>query len=789
MSSLQAQVNIEEPVEVPREPEVSRTNIENEAGKPPPTQATGPKEANKNLLHSLFKFKVGAPLGKYIASKMGQKKETQTLAQVLTVLKETIRGEGMFDESNPSIILCDPSLERALSMKALHVTEIRDLVLNQLEKISDPSLTNTATFSSPPSLNNSQSQVLGRSMSIPAGNISPPAITTTVNSQPSVSPNTQPSIPPTSQPSTLPLRAHPSAPPSSVEPVSGQSTMTARERSCAPRPNVISSHVYNNPSARFSLKPDFLSVIRSIPGVDPHQILFSYEQVTLLLSKYILAKKLTLFDQRNIKVALVENDPLGKAFNVKAFHRCQVTNLLRSQLIQVEEEPTNCGVSSTTPDPGTPGTPATVQVPPFPVLQKSQSMPAHASYTVQQLETSRLPSTSEGVVRKRSLSQEAPEQVAKRSRDHGHTQYAVAVVRKANDSEESETETICSAQGYETAAADREETIVVERLDSKEDEEGFSTSDTDMEDDKSDQFSRTALVYSAPFLEYEPESSSEDEKRPNIAGGGADSDSEKDTDIEDVMVVAVMAKAMGCDSDYLGDSEEEDVAPGEKELDVVDPELEERDNWRCAQCDTPNTPLIRYCGKCWNIRKGWMPDRPKPRRKVRPTLEARAKKTLPALDRSLSDPGQGQDEADSVLPSQMSVSDDEKSKDCVPDSQSTDSGISSAGSQESLAELEVGSSQDAFSESGTSGSNKCDDALSVSSQDLGSEASLGGRKGKSVQSLCMFCNVRPKDASFIHGRLGHQVCCQQCAKKVFNKTGRCPICRRKIEKIIKNVIQ
>jgi hypothetical protein len=32
---------------------------------------------------------------------------------------------------------------------------------------------------------------------------------------------------------------------------------------------------------------------------------------------------------------MVHNDPLGKAFNVKAFHRCQLTRLLQSNVIAV----------------------------------------------------------------------------------------------------------------------------------------------------------------------------------------------------------------------------------------------------------------------------------------------------------------------------------------------------------------------------------------------------------------------------------------------------------------------
>ena len=35
-------------------------------------------------------------------------------------------------------------------------------------------------------------------------------------------------------------------------------------------------------------------------------------------------------DPRNKFICMVHNDPLGKAFNVKAFHRCQLTRLLQS---------------------------------------------------------------------------------------------------------------------------------------------------------------------------------------------------------------------------------------------------------------------------------------------------------------------------------------------------------------------------------------------------------------------------------------------------------------------------
>ena len=75
--------------------------------------------------------------------------------------------------------------------------------------------------------------------------------------------------------------------------------------------------------------------MQSIPETNQEQTIFSYEESTQLVSNYILSRKDAIFDSRNIKLALVAQDPIGEVFKVKAFHRCQVNNLLRSQLIPV----------------------------------------------------------------------------------------------------------------------------------------------------------------------------------------------------------------------------------------------------------------------------------------------------------------------------------------------------------------------------------------------------------------------------------------------------------------------
>ncbi len=54
------------------------------------------------------------------------------------------------------------------------------------------------------------------------------------------------------------------------------------------------------------------------------------------------------------------------------------------------------------------------------------------------------------------------------------------------------------------------------------------------------------------------------------------------------------------------------------------------------------------------------------------------------------------------------------------------------------------------------------------------------------RALCCICMTRPKEASLIHGKTGHQVCCYKCAKRLRRRGKPCPVCRRPIQKVIKN---
>ena len=200
-------------------------------------------------------FRDDAKLHPFLAEKtpdlINLDKKAYTLYDVLLGLRQVISKEKLYDPNNTTVIICSPGLEAALDMRSMHVTEVRDLVLLQMD-VAHPDL---------------------------LASLAPPE--------------------PHQQPQTVAAGGQP------VFDTNGQ----------------------------FWVKPLFMQVLRLIPGIPPNKVVFSYKEVVSFLSEYILEHQEKFFDKRNIKVAHVETDPLGRAFGVKVFHRTQVTALLRKQLI------------------------------------------------------------------------------------------------------------------------------------------------------------------------------------------------------------------------------------------------------------------------------------------------------------------------------------------------------------------------------------------------------------------------------------------------------------------------
>lgn len=57
-----------------------------------------------------------------------------------------------------------------------------------------------------------------------------------------------------------------------------------------------------------------------------------------------------------------------------------------------------------------------------------------------------------------------------------------------------------------------------------------------------------------------------------------------------------------------------------------------------------------------------------------------------------------------------------------------------------------------------------------------------------LSAMCSICCLQPKNAVIVHGRLAHQTTCYQCARRLLDTRSRCPVCRRKIHMVCRNII-
>jgi len=238
------------------------------------------------------------------------------------------------------------------------------------------------------------------------------------------------------------------------------------------------------------------------------------------------------------------------------------------------------------------------------------------------------------------------------------------------------------------------------------------------------------------------------------------------------------------ESVYWADSEEEKEEKGEVAVKTG------KEKMKCFSCKTPtNQPFITHCTRCWDSRKQWAPERPQRKRKGG-KKQKQTKTTAPEVV------AEGMDDTDGGS-SAIEAETDRARSDTMS---SQDSGI---GSQEfemlELTETEVAAegrpvsldltklsrsiSLDTTTSSSSTGSCSTMDTSELS--ELGSIPDL--KQVTRVQEMCMFCEMRPRNAIFIHGKLGHQVCCYPCAKKNWKSSPNCPICKRRVEKIIKAI--
>uniref|UniRef100_A0A3Q2DT13 MDM4 regulator of p53 n=1 Tax=Cyprinodon variegatus TaxID=28743 RepID=A0A3Q2DT13_CYPVA len=222
------------------------------------------------------------------------------------------------------------------------------------------------------------------------------------------------------------------------------------------------------------------------------------------------------------------------------------------------------------------------------------------------------------------------------------------------------------------------------------------------------------------------------------------------------------------DDDYGGKEEKSDKEmqeePDEESQclsDDTDTEISTQDAWQCTECRKYNTPLQRYCVRCWALRKNWYKDVPR-------LAHSLSVPDIPAC--SLLSAHDEEDDSDAgidVPDCSRTVSDPV----ILPSHSTADRPIPTAGMGKGKGPMPSGFHREAQLSEGES-----QESLGMEVQDVRPEA---------LREPCKLCRVRPRNGNIIHGRTAHLLTCFPCARRLHKFQAPCPGCGKIIQNVIK----
>ncbi|XP_041083559.1 protein Mdm4-like isoform X2 [Polyodon spathula] len=205
--------------------------------------------------------------------------------------------------------------------------------------------------------------------------------------------------------------------------------------------------------------------------------------------------------------------------------------------------------------------------------------------------------------------------------------------------------------------------------------------------------------------------------------------------------------------------EKEPEEDSQCQSDDTDTEVSIQDAWQCTECRKYNSPLQRYCIRCWALRKDWYKDCQRlvhaislpdiPASAVGQEAEQDDGIDIPDCRRTVSDP--------IILPSHLSDRPGPPSKALTL----TTASLTPSGVSEGL-ESSQGDSLDLL--------------------DLGQGMNV---RSEAILEPCSLCHVRPRNGNIIHGRTAHLITCFSCARKLHKFRSPCPGCGLIIQRVIK----
>ncbi|KAM4699273.1 protein Mdm4 [Discoglossus pictus] len=185
--------------------------------------------------------------------------------------------------------------------------------------------------------------------------------------------------------------------------------------------------------------------------------------------------------------------------------------------------------------------------------------------------------------------------------------------------------------------------------------------------------------------------------------------------------------------------------------DDTDTEITSEDCWQCTNCHKFNSPVKRYCFRCWALRKDWYLD-------------------CPRLTHALSTP---------AFPAKGSNREEDGGID-IPDCRRTISapmvrpyGVEKKTQAPSLESLDLAKA------------NLPIRTLSESTDTLLKSAEASLESSRPLLNPCTLCHRRPRNGNVIHGRTAHLVTCFSCARSLQKTRKGCPVCQKQIQMVVK----
>ncbi|XP_077494686.1 E3 ubiquitin-protein ligase Mdm2-like isoform X3 [Amblyomma americanum] len=480
--------------------------------------------------------------------------------------------------------------------------------------------------------------------------------------------------------------------------------------------------------------------------------LLSLQQIMDCLRDYIRERK--LFDPMCPTRILCGQDPLGKVLGVEHFLAIDLLGLLVKQIRAVptqhvvsqgalkrESQLGACEGSATIeakrpclePDSTTSGTsaahasPVTIHIPPSPPYDSG----AETVYSIQGRETDVVKDTSD---------------------DLWFLDESSGDCNSSSDSE-------ATQERIMQAAALAAELIRQQRRGAEDD---YSDQDSD-----------------CPFeVEYEIEEASDH---------GDKAASSSDSDIEAMAQAEILICVNDDDAQFWADSSDSYSS---------DSEIGDADLWQCRLCGLRCEPhglsaVQRYCTGCWKGRFGWLPDRTErhPPQKKRRRAQRRTSRQMNRVrtnHKSSSTKLESRHQLNSAGEESRPGSCSEKNE--ASGSSNTES--NSGGSQESFSDPSVSEMLAPQGDSSQTASSGTSQELADDWSQPGCSTDRSGGEGTllsiSASDLCTICLVRPKCGILVHGNTSHRLSCYKCAKLLHKRNQPCPVCRRRIQRVVRN---